>query len=328
MGYPGHWERRVAGDGSLFWAWRRPVPRIDGKLISCSIFLYPSVDDPRAGRGWGGSGFLLGVRSTAHPAMVHLYAVTNDHVRIAAPVLRYRDEEPMPGTADNWIPHPHGDDLAVRPLGLIPERERPYVDSGLIISSVMETYVNDIDLGDDCLMIGRYIAPGGEQRAQPVVRFGNLSMLPEPIYQDNRAFHQESFLVDMRSLSGFSGSPVFLYWVEPGVMSVLIPPRSQDFPNLDKRDLMGRKWLLGVDWGHMPLTQDVLDENCRPVTEGWRLTVNTGMAAVVPAWKLLDLLDMEELVKAREQQEEIQSKQVGAVLDASEPPEDPTGASR
>ena len=251
--------------------------------------------------------------------MVHLYAVTNDHVRLSAPVIRYRDEEPLDSVSD-WISHPDGDDVAIRPLGFFPARERSYVDSDLILERLGVT-VADIALGDDCLMIGRFIAPNGEQRAQPVARFGNLSMFPEPIYQESRAFQQESFLVDMRSLCGFSGSPVFLYWVKPGVMSVLIPPRPEDLANAPRRDLMGERWLLGVDWGHMPLTQPVLDEGCLPVSEGWRIKSNTGMAAVVPAWKLLDLLNLEEVMEAREQSEDDFHRTPGGVLDLSVPAE-------
>ncbi len=284
------------------------MPRIDKNLISCSIFLYRSVEEARTGYGWGGSGFLLGMRSTVHPAMVHLYAVTNEHVVMDTPVIRYRDEEPVFCACEDWIAHPSGDDLAIRLLGLFPERDQSFVDSDLILTC-REMVVADIAFGDECVMIGRFIAPNGEQRAQPVVRFGNLSMFPEPIFQDFRAFNQESFLVDMRSLSGFSGSPVFVYWITPGVMSLVIPPRREDMVKGPRRDLMGEKWLLGIDWGHMPLTQPVLDESGHPVSEGWRFKVNTGIATVVPAWKLLDLLlDTEEVVKAREQQDKEQSK--------------------
>ena len=83
-----------------------------------------------------------------------------------------------------------------------------------------------------------------------------------------------------------------------------------------QRQVMDKKWLLGVDWGHTPLTQPVLDENENPLSEGWKVTLNTGMAAVVPAWKLMDLLNVEEIVTARDQQEEIQKEQVGAVMDS------------
>jgi hypothetical protein len=286
------------------------VPLIDQKLVYCSIFLYPTVEDAKARRGWGGSGFLLGVRSEAHPALVHLYGVTNDHVRVGNPVFRYQDHDPEPGEPDDWVPHPEGDDVAVKRLGLVPERQCNYVDRELILDwgTALTTRLGP---GDDCLMVGRYIAPDLEQRKQPVVRFGNLSTWqPELIWQPKRAFNQESFLVDMRSLAGFSGSPVIVYWVKGGVMSLTTTPRPDTV--VGERSLMDRKWLLGVDWGHTPLTLPVLDRDGEQVDEEWQLTVNTGMAAVVPAWKLNAILDSDDFVTSRKAgDEEVASKAGG-----------------
>lgn len=283
--------------GIRFWRWVRQLPLIDPKLVGCSIFLYPTVHDAMAGTGWGGSGFLVGVPSGLGPEWVHLYAVTNDHVRIAAPVIRYRDQEPIGATPDDWIPHHSGDDVAVQPLGLVPDREWPYIEREAILDwgTALSTRLGP---GDDCLMVGRYITPDLEQREQPVIRFGNLATWrPEQVWQKERAFNQESFLVDMRSLAGFSGSPVIVYWIKPGVMSLTHPARSDTI--MGQRDLMDRKWLLGIDWGHLPATQPVLDRAGEPLADGWQLRVNTGIAAVVPAWKLGELLDQEELVVSR-----------------------------
>jgi hypothetical protein len=292
---------------------------IDRQLKDCSIFLYPTVEAANAGLGWGGSGFLLGFPGTPDAAKVHLYAVTNDHVRLTCPVIRYGDGEPVDGDADDWIPHPDGDDLAIKPLGFLPARGWAYVDAGLILTD-LQVITWQIGPGDDCLMVGRFIAGDGQQRTQPVVRFGNLSALPEAVYQPLRGFDQWSFLVEMRSLSGFSGSPVFLYFVKPGVMSMLIPARPDTV--IGERSIMDKRWLLGVDWGHLPTTEDILDKNRKPLPDGWKLSVNSGMACVVPAWKLRDILQMEELVSSRKQQEDEANALVGGVMDVAEPPED------
>jgi hypothetical protein len=39
--------------------------------------------------------------------------------------------------------------------------------------------------------------------------------------------------------------------------------------------------------------------------------MNTGMAAVVPAWKLTDLLNLEEIADARDEQDEIHKSIAG-----------------
>jgi hypothetical protein len=57
----------------------------------------------------------------------------------------------------------------------------------------------------------------GKFENMPSVRFGNISMLPnerEPIEDDNLKLrrNQVGYLVEARSRSGYSGSPVFIYW--------------------------------------------------------------------------------------------------------------------
>jgi len=267
-----------------------------------------------------------------HDGVVHIYAVTNDHVTHKYPVISFPGIEPLGGTDRDWIPHPDGDDLAVRPLGLFRAQSGVYVDRKLFLT-LESMRANRIGPGDDCFMLGRYIAPGGEQRTQTVVRFGNLSTWPEPIRQKERGFEQESFLVDMRSLSGFSGSPVFVYFPVTGFLSDPKTPEEREaeedqpksFANLTPlpktgwRHLIEEIWLLGVDWGHVPLTQEVLDAFGEPVKEGWRLSVNTGMAAVVPAWKLDALLDVEELVMARQKADAAHTEKPGADMDLAAP---------
>jgi Ethanolamine utilization protein EutJ (predicted chaperonin) len=110
---------------------------------------------------------------------------------------------------------------------------------------------------------------------------------------------------------------VFLYFVGAGVMSTLTPIRFDTITG--QRAIMDRKWLLGVDWGHLPTTQDILDQSGKPVSEGWKVAVNTGMAAVVPAWKLTDLLDLEEVVRSRRELDDAEDR-AGGVLDVNIPP--------
>jgi hypothetical protein len=117
---------------------------------------------------------------------------------------------PTHGGAD-----PDGDDLAIVYLGLdyhLPFKVG-YVHEADFLS---EEHVHgaNVGAGDDCFMVGRFITHQGQQQNTPAVRFGNISMMPgEPIWQDARRFGQVAYLVEMRSLSGYSGSPVF--WQRP-----------------------------------------------------------------------------------------------------------------
>jgi hypothetical protein len=151
-------------------------------------------------------------------------------------------------------------------------------------------------------MVGRYINHDGKQFDRPVVRFGNLAMLPEPIHQRERAFDQESLLVDMRSVVGFSGSLVTLYYEVSRVRMSRLEARPEGPPlsSMVATSAIGEDyWVLGIDWGHLSVREDIIDEG-----ERRRVKVKSSMAAVVPAWKLKEMVDtVDEIVKPREEAE-------------------------
>jgi hypothetical protein len=296
------------------------VPFIPPSLLGPSIFLYGSERDAADGANWGGSGFLVGIPSRMNPSRepftrTHVYAVSNDHVIHSCPVIRLvkanGDPCVLPGTDADWQPHPAGDDIAIRSLGAVAGGQLWCFGADFILSQT-DIDQEAIGPGDDCLMIGRYINQEHRQFDRPAVRFGNLAMMPELINQPQRPFEQESFLVDMRSQPGFSGSPVLVYFQEPGWRNLRPPSaRVEDGPEakakaLEERvagrplsGIMGRVWLLGIDWGHLPVWDDVFDGN-RKIG---RMRVSTGMAGVVPAWKLFDLLHEKGMMMARDKAE-------------------------
>jgi hypothetical protein len=294
------------------------VPYIPREVLQCSIFLYPSKEDAEAGQNWGGSGFLVGVPSAVSKSRVHLYAVSNDHVIHLNPTVRATKAD---GTMviverrdDDWISHLDGDDVAVCPLGVVAVRDYEYVEDEEL--TLHEAAMNDpwlIGPGDECFMVGRYIYRDQRQFDQPVLRFGNLSMMVEPIRQKERSFNQDSFLVEMRSQSGFSGSPVFVYYEGHGPR-IPLPDWWEGnryewwkgspehwgpgtLPgNRSPSGIVERMWLLGIDWGHIPAWSTV---KCENGSEVGKVQVNSGMAGVVPSWKLVDLLVCDDLTKGR-----------------------------
>jgi hypothetical protein len=78
----------------------------------------------------------------------------------------------------------------------------------------------DIGPGDDVFVVGRFINREGKQKNIPSVRFGNIAQMPgEPLFLDDGK-ELECFLIEGRSISGFSGSPVFIH----------ISPEAPEFP--------------------------------------------------------------------------------------------------
>jgi len=361
MGRPGRLVQGSSLPGAVFWKWEPPVPYVPTYLLGSSIFLYGSESDAGAGANWGGSGVLVGVPSQANPSRAHLYALTNDHVADRCPVVRLvkRNGDPfvLPGSQSDWEPHPEGDDIAIRSLGAVATGEYWYIEDHLLLTQAdlsPEERLRQISPGDDCLMVGRYINQEFRQFDRPAVRFGNLAMLPELVYQDKRSFEQESFLVDMRSHAGFSGSPVFVYYEAQGYRSFTWPPEPTYPPEppesaepkeqieifqergrlaaehakaigeaasqVDESGLVGKTWLLGIDWGHLPVWDDVYDAHGKKIG---RMRVSTGMAGVVPAWKLTELLNEKGIAMARDRTEKqlAEIDEGAAVLDMSQPDE-------
>jgi hypothetical protein len=150
--------------------------------------------------------------------------------------------------------------------------------------------------GDDVFVVGRFINSQGKLKNIPSVRFGNIAQMPiEPVEQDRcfGKFQQESFLVEARSVSGFSGAPVFL---------ILLATSSRQEPGFRLPTDVLR--LLGIQWGYIQDWGPVCDPIGRPVNTGLQVRLNTGMMGVVPAWKLGDLLRSEGMREHRRKAEE------------------------
>lgn len=301
-------ELRHTDRGQPFHAWTWDMPRIDDQLLDCAIYLYPSVAAAREGERAGGSGFLVMIKSERVPGHFHRYAVTNKHViynaRTGAPassVVRFNTRrggsDVLDLRAGDWMLHPEGDDLAVAALPplnwiylkyqLLPER--------LFLTEEMVRQL-EIGIGDETFVVGRSVGHDGLQRNHPSVRFGNISQMPGEPVRTEWGHDQAGFVVETRSLSGWSGSPVFVHFL-PGA------PRPSDAPgSVTVGDPTG-PWLLGVDFGHLPIYEPVMKKNDRgnyePVEGGQAVQSNSGRMLVIPAWRLLQLLNQDVFVEQR-----------------------------
>ena len=148
-------------------------------------------------------------------------------------------------------------------------------------------------------MIGRFVLHDGKKINHPSARFGNLSMLPAPI-RTPAGYDQESFAVEMRTLSGYSGSPVFIYWEFGG----------GHLEGIRRTMIHSYLGLLGVDWGLIPLNLPVLDAQGKSLPDGQHVKSHTSMSGVVPAWHLMELINTPKLKKQRMQDEKNEAEKL------------------
>jgi hypothetical protein len=210
----------------------------------------------------------------------------------------------------DWIPHPDGLDVEVYPLELGEMFKWKSIGTDMFISrEIISAY--RIGIGDEAFLIGRLVTHAGKQKNAPVARFGNISLMADPNELIRcEGYDQEGFLVDCRSLSGFSGSPVFVnttqsYDGQDGNrlaefrrQQMGLPPVGGGATQLVMLSGKFGPWFLGIDWGHIPLWRPVYEKDRETKTEN-QIEANTGIACVLPAWKILELLNVDELVKER-----------------------------
>lgn len=191
--------------------------------------------------------------------------------------------------AGDWTHHPDNDDVAAAPIALSAHSDWSVrALEWMAVVGPQDLHRQrmrelNIGVGDEVAMLGRFAFHGGQQRNQPLARFGNIAMMPGERVWDGRGLAVDAYLVEMRSLAGFSGSPVF----------VLIGAGSY---RGDGHGMMPFHQesigLLGIDTGHKQDARPVLDKaSGRPVTPSSEVRLNTGVAIVAPVSKLAELLE-------------------------------------
>lgn len=301
------------------------MPRIQDEILESVIYIYGSKQAAKEGEQAGGSGFLVGVRLEVNKAWYEAYAVTNAHVINKArprPTIRLNTTsghiDVLETQESEWIKHPDLYDIAVLPIELSVEHRFWAIDEKWLISRRMAEILS-LGPGDDVFMVGRFISHAGKQRNLPTVRFGNIATMPlEPI-EDENGIKQESFLVECRSIGGYSGSPVF-FIANPALPR---PPYWATSHSPWRQSIHG-PLLLGVNWCHIRDYDRVFADEGKTLIEPpeW-VKANTGMAGVIPAWHLADLLNCEGLVKKRKEEDDRITEQKNAspvVLDSAEKP--------
>jgi len=323
--------------------WSRPVPRIEDRLLKAVVYLYESENAANSGEP-GGSGCLVG-EPCAIPESVFLFAVTNAHVVKSCPVVRTagpRDKRIFVRKETDWHRHPDGDDVVVTPIGFAPKNSRDfhldYVPREWFVTPENFTNathkVNDASTGgpvslppldyiwehqplgwpfgpgEEVVMLGRFLGHDGADENKPAARFGNLAMAPTVPIKHPWGFTQPSFLIECRSVSGYSGSPVFIYRVQTTISAGLVAIGAD-------RGKHSLPRFLGIDWGNLDrVSHNNYEIDWAKADAEASFPRRSGMMVAVPAWRVGDLLDSKEVQDMKKKTEaEVQEAAQGANLD-------------
>jgi hypothetical protein len=263
--------------------------RIPDDVKKCVAFIgIKKVESVIEELDYCGTGFIASVQSLKHPRISFPYLVTAKHI---AEGLRGIDIFIRINTKDGksaifrlganevqWWYHPEDKscDVALLPL-TIPQDIFQTLDYAAINSKTFltekERLEKGIGEGDDVFTVGLFYHHQGDLKNPPIVRMGNIAMIPsEPIETKNHG-NIEAYLIELRSMSGLSGSPVF----------VLNPIAGK----ITKKGLFDTKWqvyLLGLNSGHWETKSD---------------KTNVGIAYVSPAKKILETINQAKLQDSR-----------------------------
>lgn len=269
------------------------MPAIPPSVLNTVTYLYPSREDAKAGRNFGGSGFLVGVPSNTHPCFSHVYLVSNYHVAVrgGSSVVRLNRLDGgidiLESDSSEWEFIAGGGDVAILPVQPDPEtHDYKVIDVDNLLN---RHHASLICVGEDVFMVGRFIDHDGGQTNKPAVRFGNISI--EPSYLKGVANSDERttyYCLDMHSRSGFSGAPVWAYRTSGSNLNdALIGGEAVP----EHRPVLS---LLGIHCGQFPEEMRLVSGDTSSPIIGY-----SGMTYALPAWMILRLLSSPRFMQQR-----------------------------
>lgn len=261
--------------------------RVSEEVKKCVVYLGLEVmnEHQKPVIHFAGTGFLIGVRAKKNKEISFIYLVTAKHVEVE---LRNKKFAVRANTKEGkaavfwfdkvrWFHHPEdaSADVAVmawKPPGNVDVRL--WEVGNMMFDNAMEGA--GVGVGTEVFVTGLFTKHSGTSKNLPIVRVGNIAMLPDEPVPTSKFGDMQVYLIEARSIGGLSGSPVFVHTA----MNTLL--------------------LLGHIHGHWDLPPSEVHD---AVHDEIVKSVNVGVAMVTPAVKVYETICQEELVKTREEQE-------------------------
>lgn len=265
------------------------MPLLPPLLRNTIAFIYRNKRDAEAGKNFQAVGFFVRMPSAGTEGQT--FFVTNWHVLrdigVEKFVIRMNTTEgftTIPLARSDFAASAAWDIAAAHFPASDPNLEFAYIAP----SNMLQDWVGDfskvwVGAGDDVVMPCRIVSTTQyKTRNITILRFGNVSLSPE---------HEEmAFIVEMRSIAGHSGSPVFYY--DMGLHLHGVRDQAPQFNTL-----------IGINRGHLPnydevvSSMDIAKKTVGKKPPKYYAVTNMAMSQVIPAWKILELLQSAKLQK-------------------------------
>jgi len=267
---------------------------IPDEVRKCVVYLGAEYGNgtPPQNIKYGGTAFFVAVAAKKVPESSFMFLVTAKHVADALEGKKvWVRVNRKNGTSMNlkineqprWYFHPtdKAADVALLPISLDQQIfDFAVLQENMILTEKMRLE-KGIGIGDSVFITGLFVHHVGFAKNIPILRTGNIAMIPDERIPIKKFGDMEAYLIEARSIGGLSGSPVFTLARSPEQVTVL---------------------LMGLMHGHWNVdSETIIDEVSQDA--GIKAGVNVGIAIVTPASKILEIINGEELGKILEEYE-------------------------
>ena len=283
--------------------------RVPDPINKCVAFLGIQQGDSVS---YGGTCFFTIKYSQEISGMCQCYLVTAKHcvdnikTKSFAVRVNFKDGtcgEIIGSGHERWFLHPTDNsvDVAVMPFRIT---DYPNLDQ---IAIPVSMFFNEdaeqkgyIEQGDEVFITGLFTNFFGNQKNIPIVRIGNMAMMPDEKVSLAEFGHAEVYIIEARSRGGLSGSPVFFR--RPVIIKGMPvfeasgKLKRPDNPRKIIEELQKNPFVfLGLIHGHYLLKDNKISKDMQDNASQFIDKINTGISLVVPARKILEVINQPEL---------------------------------
>jgi hypothetical protein len=263
-----------------------------------------------------GTGFLVSMPLEGMSGKFFVYVVTAKHViegirqstKDQKVFLRFNGKKPekpiitAETSLSDWHYHPTDNSVDVAVMQVVLTDDFDFLTIPLSMAVTDQVVIEEnIGAGDEVFLTGLFHNHYGNQKNLPIIRTGNIAMMPEERVYTTGLGLIDAYLIEARSIGGLSGSPVFVY------MDYVRQKNGQ--LNLGAQQKLF--YWLGLMHGHWDVKEDSIDT----FGPNGQKHVNMGIGIVVPTEKILEVINNDYFVKMREKAIEIEKAKIAPTAD-------------